>query len=134
MEQPKKTLQRHTRGEWKGGELKAAVLGVLIMHQLKVETGIEIVPCLTATRIALETEGNYYSIKTLLKKWVRGGHIRRFHAKPYGYSITRRGNRCFFILTDGYISKRHRRPVIVDKKALIRRCPGLQGKLKRRLV
>ena len=128
MEQPKEALWHHTRGLWKSGELKAITLGILRQCEREVDSGIAFMPYLTAERIALITGANLGSIRTLLKRWVRGGHIKRLKSKPYGYAITPHGNRCFEILCNGYISRRHHRWVQVSIRAIIRRLPGYQAR------
>jgi len=126
MDQPKEALWRHTRGQWKSRELKGATLAVLRQYEREVESGIALSPYLTAERIAILTGANLGSLRTLLKRWVRGGHIKRLKSKPYGYAITPRGNVCFEILTNGYISRRHGRWVQVNMRAVIRRLPGFR--------
>ena len=131
MRQANKPLRHHTRGLWKGGELKAGVFAVLQVYQREVQMGIVIVPWLTAERIALHTGANVGSIMTLFPKWIRSGYIERHsNMEPYGYEITDRGIKCLKIMTDGYLRRRRGRRarwVQVDVAAVIRRLPAFKG-------
>ena len=130
MRQAKMALRHHTRGLWKGGELKAGVFAVLQVYQREFMSGIVLVPWLTAERIAILTGANVGSIMTLFPKWLRSGYIERHLSQPYGYTITGRGIMCLKIMADGYLRRRRGRRarwVQVDVAAVIRRLPAFKG-------
>ena len=110
-----------TRGQWKNRELVMAVLAVLRAAENQGISG------LTAQDIFKNTGCNRSSLYCHLGKWVRYDYITRRQINGlYHYFIAPKGNGYFEAITQGFLSRRKRKWIQLDTRALLRSLPAYQ--------